>query len=376
MAKINLGRVVGYSAYEVALQNGYVGTEEEWVASLKGKDGKDGETGPQGPQGPMGPEGPKGTFEELTPEQKESLRGYPGEAGPQGPAGADYVITLADYQEIAIRAGEYLQSEYGVVTGNNLEGRLQAFEMGYGVGMGSGGDSGSGGMEGGSGSGSGVGYSLDQGQGGTGEGSGGSSGSGGGSIGSGGGMGGGSGSSGPAISSLYQRGIFPIWVESDGGWYSPNTTDHNYVSWLEDIRNAISQYADGTMFSFIFQRNNIMFDIGMHSTRELLDNNFEWSASGMGPSQDWQISVDLKDEVKKFNINSPMAHYLNGELPETLVFEIYSESQGGSGGGEENHIIRKNEFYGNIGAFVNEDRVRAIVDEKLGSIANAEEGAF
>ena len=71
-----------------------------------------------------------------------------------------------------------------------------------------------------------------------------------------------------------------------------------------------------------------------------------------------------------------MAHHLNGELPETLVFEIYSESQGGGSGGEENHIVRKNEFYGNIGAFVNEDRVRSIVTEMLGSIANAEEGAF
>lgn len=360
MAKINLGRVVGYSAYEVALQNGYVGTEAEWLASLKGKDGKDGEMGPQGPQGPIGPEGPKGTFEELTPEQKESLKGEPGAQGPAGPAGADYEITLADYQEIAIRAGEYLQSEYGVVTGDNLEGRLQAFEMGYGSGMGSGG------MEGGSGSG--VGYSLNQNQGRTGEGSGGSGGSSG-SV-------GGSGSSGPVISSLYQRGIFPIWVESDGGLYSPDTTDHNYVSWLTDIRNAISQHADGTMFSFIFQRNNTMFDVGLHSTRELLDNNFVWSVSGMGPNGDWQISVDLKDEVKKFNINSPMAHHLNGELPETLVFEICSESQGGGSGGEENHIVRKNEFYGNIGAFVNEDRVRSIVTEMLGSIANAEEGAF
>lgn len=34
-ATINLGRVVGYSAYEVAVQNGFVGTEEQWLASLK-----------------------------------------------------------------------------------------------------------------------------------------------------------------------------------------------------------------------------------------------------------------------------------------------------------------------------------------------------
>lgn len=35
----------GYSAYEIAVQNGFEGTEEEWLASLKGDTG---ETGPQG----------------------------------------------------------------------------------------------------------------------------------------------------------------------------------------------------------------------------------------------------------------------------------------------------------------------------------------
>lgn len=35
-ATINLGRVVGYSAYEVAVQNGFEGTESEWLESLKG----------------------------------------------------------------------------------------------------------------------------------------------------------------------------------------------------------------------------------------------------------------------------------------------------------------------------------------------------
>lgn len=38
-ATINLGRVVGYSAYEVAVQNGFTGTEQEWLDSLKGQSG-------------------------------------------------------------------------------------------------------------------------------------------------------------------------------------------------------------------------------------------------------------------------------------------------------------------------------------------------
>ena len=45
----------GKSAYEVALDNGYVGTESEWLISLKGDVGP---IGPQGPQGQQGPQGP------------------------------------------------------------------------------------------------------------------------------------------------------------------------------------------------------------------------------------------------------------------------------------------------------------------------------
>ena len=142
----------GKSAYQIAVEYGYEGTEEEWVKeitgypgesayeiwlaagnegseadfleSLKGKDGTitfeeltpeqkatlkgdkgdTGETGPQGPQGekgdtgatgPQGPQGEKGadgvvTFESLTAEQKASLKGDKGdqgETGPQGPQG-------------------------------------------------------------------------------------------------------------------------------------------------------------------------------------------------------------------------------------------------------------------------------------------------
>lgn len=76
---------------------------------LPGKDGKDGAPGKDGEQGPKGdpgepgPQGPKGedgtmTFEELTDDQRESLRGPKGdkgdkgdrgEIGPQGERGAD-----------------------------------------------------------------------------------------------------------------------------------------------------------------------------------------------------------------------------------------------------------------------------------------------
>lgn len=51
MAQVNLGRVVGYSAYEIAVQEGFVGTEQEWLASLQGADGATGATGPAGATG-------------------------------------------------------------------------------------------------------------------------------------------------------------------------------------------------------------------------------------------------------------------------------------------------------------------------------------
>lgn len=60
-----------------------------------GPQGAQGETGPEGPQGPTGPQGPQGekgadgtiSFEDLTEEQKESLKGDPGPQGPQGEPG-------------------------------------------------------------------------------------------------------------------------------------------------------------------------------------------------------------------------------------------------------------------------------------------------
>lgn len=52
----------GYSAYELALKHGFVGTEEEWLVSIRGADGTV-------------------EFDELTPAQKESLKGETGASG-------------------------------------------------------------------------------------------------------------------------------------------------------------------------------------------------------------------------------------------------------------------------------------------------------
>lgn len=50
----------GLSAYEVALQNGFIGTEEEWLQSLKGEQGPQGIQGDKGDKGDRGEQGEKG----------------------------------------------------------------------------------------------------------------------------------------------------------------------------------------------------------------------------------------------------------------------------------------------------------------------------
>ena len=57
-----------------------------------GATGAQGPIGPQGPQGPIGPQGPAGkdgtvSFDELTPEQIDMLKGPKGDTREQGPTG-------------------------------------------------------------------------------------------------------------------------------------------------------------------------------------------------------------------------------------------------------------------------------------------------
>lgn len=79
----------GKSAYEVAVKNGFEGTEAEWLASLKGEQGEQGEQGEKGDKGDKGDPGADGTmnFEDLTEEQKASLKGDKGDTGEQGERG-------------------------------------------------------------------------------------------------------------------------------------------------------------------------------------------------------------------------------------------------------------------------------------------------
>lgn len=73
----------GESAYEIAVRNGFEGSETEWLESLKGepgKDGADGKPGEQGPQGDPGKDGQPG---------KDGAPGADGKDGSPGKDGAD-----------------------------------------------------------------------------------------------------------------------------------------------------------------------------------------------------------------------------------------------------------------------------------------------
>jgi len=72
----------GSSAYEIAIENGFVGTAAEWLESLKGKDGKDGLPGKDGKDGADGLPGRDGT---------NGKDGLPGKDGRDGIDGKDGV---------------------------------------------------------------------------------------------------------------------------------------------------------------------------------------------------------------------------------------------------------------------------------------------
>lgn len=86
----------GHSAFEIAQRGGYLGSESEWIASLKGKDGrdgkdgvsgldgKDGQDGQNGQTGSAGLDGNDGSQGDIGPTGKNGRDGNPGAAGLDG----------------------------------------------------------------------------------------------------------------------------------------------------------------------------------------------------------------------------------------------------------------------------------------------------
>ena len=84
--------VDGKSAYEIAVDNGYTGTEQAWLESLKGDKGDTGEPGAAGEKGEPGEKGDTGAA------------GKDGRDGTDGAAGRDGVNGASAY-EIAVQHG-------------------------------------------------------------------------------------------------------------------------------------------------------------------------------------------------------------------------------------------------------------------------------
>ena len=77
----------GKSAYQIWLDAGNTGTEEDYLNSLKGEKGDKGDTGSTGPQGPKGDTGETGPQGEQGVQGEKGDKGDTGEQGPQGEKG-------------------------------------------------------------------------------------------------------------------------------------------------------------------------------------------------------------------------------------------------------------------------------------------------
>lgn len=93
----------GKSAYEIAVENGFVGTEQEWLLSLKGADGAKGDKGDQGErglQGEQGLQGIQGLKGDKGDKGDTGERGLQGEQGIQGIAGQNGIDGQDGYTPI------------------------------------------------------------------------------------------------------------------------------------------------------------------------------------------------------------------------------------------------------------------------------------
>ena len=80
----------GKSAYQVAVDEGFEGDEEAWLASLVGPQGPQGDPGATGATGATGPQGPQG------PQGIQGEQGIQGIQGPVGPAGVTEAHVTVD----------------------------------------------------------------------------------------------------------------------------------------------------------------------------------------------------------------------------------------------------------------------------------------
>ena len=96
----------GKSAFKIAVEHGFVGTEAEWLESLKGVDGKDGVNGKDGCDGRNGADGLPGK------DGKDGADGLPGRDGINGTDGKSAYIIAVEHGFTGTE-NEWLQSLKG-----------------------------------------------------------------------------------------------------------------------------------------------------------------------------------------------------------------------------------------------------------------------
>ena len=114
--------VDGKSAYEIAIENGYIGSVTEWLVSLVGAQGEKGEAGQAGAAGQDGANGKsayelaqENGFQGTVQEWLSSLVGATGAAGKNGADGKSAYEIAVDYGFIGTEA-QWLESLKGTGT--------------------------------------------------------------------------------------------------------------------------------------------------------------------------------------------------------------------------------------------------------------------
>lgn len=113
------------NAYQIAVENGFVGTETDWLTSLKGEKGADGINGKDGIDGQDGTDGRGITSTEINA-SGELVLTYSDSSTTnvgvvKGKDGTDYVLTDTDKTEIAnIVINEYDSSLMAILGGDSV----------------------------------------------------------------------------------------------------------------------------------------------------------------------------------------------------------------------------------------------------------------
>ena len=99
----------GKSAYEIAVENGFVGTEEEWLESLVGPQGPTGATGATGATGPTGATGATGATGPTGPTGATGTTWRSGSGAPSNGLGVDgdYYLRMSSGDVYLKTAGTY-----------------------------------------------------------------------------------------------------------------------------------------------------------------------------------------------------------------------------------------------------------------------------